>query len=155
MRILKFFSITAFLTLFLAGCVQSMNGYVDQNNTHKVSDNKPNSFVFIDHNLNSTEIHQSLLGDKTVNSVMVTIDRSGVSSTDVGNMKVWAVLRNRTDYDLVLEGKAMFFDRAFTPINDESAWKRIFIPANGTASYDETSLNNLADKFLIEFRESR
>ena len=65
------------------------------------------------------------------------------------------MIRNRTDYDLQIEGKALFFDANQAPLMDESMWRRVFVPANGTAIYKETSLNNRAEYFLVELREGR
>lgn len=144
------------LTLLLVGCGSTQNGYSGFNNpVQRTSTNELNSVVFIDHNLNRTDITKTFMGEKVTNTVKVTLDRSGVNNTATGQLEVWTMIRNRTDYDLQIEGKALFFDANQAPLMDESMWRRVYVPANGTAIYKEVSLNNQAQYFLVELREGR
>lgn len=139
----------------LTACQTTTNGYSGHNPVQRTETNELNTIVFVDHNLNRTELVATPLGKKAKSTVKITIDRSGFRTTETGTTEVWTVLRNRTDYDLQVEGKALFFDAGQAPLDDESVWRRVFIPANGTAVYRETSLNDRAEYFLVELREGR
>ena len=52
---------------------------------------------------------------------------------------MWAVLRNRTDYPLQIEGRSQFFDADQVPIEEPSAWKRVHLPPNAVGTYRESS----------------
>ena len=144
------------LVLTLAACgTTTQNGYTGANPVQRTTTNELNTIVFIDHNLNRTDITKSIFGEKVSNTVKVTLDRSGMSNTATGQLEVWTMIRNRTDYDLQIEGKALFFDANQAPLMDESMWRRVYVPANGTAIYKETSLNSQAEYFLVELREGR
>ncbi|MBR9906934.1 MAG: hypothetical protein GYB30_02660 [Gammaproteobacteria bacterium] len=144
------------LVLTLAACgTTTQNGYTGANPVQRTTTNELNTIVFIDHSLNRTDITKTMFGEKVSNTVKVTLDRSGMSNTATGQLEVWTMIRNRTDYDLQIEGKALFFDANQAPLMDESMWRRVFVPANGTAIYKETSLNNRAEYFLVELREGR
>lgn len=152
----RYLPLTLCGVLMLSGCGStSSSGYSD---THPVQRTQPlqmNSFSFIDHGLNRTYITKSLFGEKSNTTVKVTIESSGVRNTPTGTIEVWAMLRNRTDHDLQIEGMTSFFDNGQAPLDDRSAWKRVYIPANGTALYKESSLSNLAQHFMVELREGR
>lgn len=150
----QFFLIVG-LTLALVACESTQNGYSGAHPVQRTSNNELNSIVFIDHGLNRTDITKSPFGEKVRDTVKVTLDRSGVTNTATGQLEVWTVIRNRTDYDLQVEGKALFFDTNQAPLMDESMWRRVYVPANGTAIYKETSLNDRAEYFLVELREGR
>ena len=144
------------LALTLAACgTTTQNGYTGANPVQRTTTNELNTIVFIDHNLNRTDITKTIFGEKVRNTVKVTLDRSGMSNTATGQLEVWTMIRNRTDYDLQIEGKALFFDANQVPLMDESMWRRVYVPANGTAIYKETSLNSQAEYFLVELREGR
>ncbi|RUO49216.1 hypothetical protein CWE24_01535 [Pseudidiomarina donghaiensis] len=144
------------LVLTLAACgTTTQNGYTGANPVQRTITNELNTIVFIDHNLNRTDITKTIFGEKVSNTVKVTLDRSGMSNTATGQLEVWTMIRNRTDYDLQIEGKALFFDANQAPLMDESMWRRVYVPANGTAIYKETSLNSRAEYFLVELREGR
>ncbi|CUA86714.1 hypothetical protein [Pseudidiomarina woesei] len=144
------------LVLTLAACgTTTQNGYTGANPVQRTITNELNTIVFIDHNLNRTDITKTIFGEKVSNTVKVTLDRSGMSNTATGQLEVWTMIRNRTDYDLQIEGKALFFDANQAPLMDESMWRRVYVPANGTAIYKETSLNSQAEYFLVELREGR
>lgn len=147
----------AVMVLTLAACqsTTTQNGYSGANPVQRTTTNDLNTIVFIDHNLNRTDITQTAFGERVVETVKVTLDRSGMSNTATGQLEVWTMIRNRTDYDLQIEGKAMFFDANKAPLMDESMWRRVYVPANGTAIYKETSMNNRAQYFLVELREGR
>lgn len=144
--------------VLLSGCGSTSNSvYSDEHPVQRTQQLQMNSFSFIDHSLNRTYITKSLFGtiENTDTTVKITIESSGVRNTPSGTIEVWAMLRNRTDYDLQVEGMASFYDNGQAPLDDRSAWKRVYIPANGTALYKESSISNLAQHFMVEFREGR
>lgn len=143
------------IVVILGGCQSAPTKYSDHHPIQRTSDNELNSIIFVDHNLNRTDITKTLLGKKAITTLKINTDRSGIRTTSTGTIEVWAVLRNRTDHDLQVEGKTMFFDESQAPLNDESTWRRVYIPANGTAVYRESSLNDRAEYFVVELREGR
>lgn len=147
--------LAAGLMLTLAGCQSTQNGYSGNHPVQRTTTNEMNTIVFIDHDLNRTDITRSIFGEYVRDTFKVTLDRSGIATSPTGQMEVWTMIRNRTDYDLQVEGKAIFFDANQVPLPDESMWRRVYVPANGTAIYRETSLDNRAQYFLLELREGR
>ena len=76
--------------------------------------------------------------------------------TPTGTIEVWAVLRNRTDSPLQIEGRAQFFDADRAPAEGPTAWQRVFLPPNGVATYKEASTKVLQiAHYYIEIREGR
>lgn len=148
-------------SIFLSGLMVALLGcanepYTGHHPVQRTSNTEMNTFTFIDHNLNRTDVSKTF--GKVTNikhTVKVTIESSGIKNTATGTIEVWAMLRNRTDYDLQIEGMASFYDSGKTPLDDRSSWKRIMIPANGTALYKESSLTPDAVHFLVELREGR
>lgn len=86
----------------------------------------------------------------------IAVEQQGARRTPTGTLKVIAVLRNRTDFVQVLEGRTSFFDSGFAPTEKPSAWARVHLDANGIASYEESSMGaqNVAH-YYVEIRESR
>ncbi len=140
----------------VTGCnTTTQDGYQGIHPVQRTTSNEMNTIVFIDHNLHRTDITNSIFGDDTRDTLKVTLERSGITNTATGQLEVWTIIRNRTDYDLQVEGKALFFDANQAPLMDESMWRRVYVPANGTGIYKETSLNDRAQYFLVELREGR
>lgn len=107
--------------------------------------------VFIDHNLNRVELGYY----KNTSVVKITTEQVGSRKTNTGTLGVWTTLKNRTDYDLQVEGRTMFFDENFIPLDDVTSWKRLYIPANGISSYKTSSMSFDATHYIIELREGR
>ena len=153
-------ALAAASTMLIAACA-SQDPQINPNNyggSHPVQRTMAmgmDTIVFIDHELNRTDIRKSFTGDQLIDTVKLTVESSGVRRSATGTLEVWAVLRNRTDYDLQAEGKTQFYDNGQAPLTDQSAWKRVYIPANGTSVYRESSLNQLAEHFIVEVREGR
>lgn len=152
--------ITGVAAITLAGCASNNpdinpNNYGGSHPVQRTADMKMDTIVFIDHELNRTDIRKTFMQETLIDTVKVTVESSGVRKTAAGTLEVWAVLRNRTDYDLQAEGKTQFYDGGKAPLTDQSAWKRVYLPANGTSVYRETSLNQMAEHFIVEVREGR
>lgn len=113
-----------------------------------------NSVVYIDHTLNRYEINRSPLPDRKV--VKVTTERFGSRISETGTLKAWAILKNRTEYDLQLEARVTFMDDELVPIDgDTSSWKRMYLPAGSVGTFRDSSLSFDATHFMIEIREGR
>lgn len=138
--------------------VKEVNSFIQDAHTQQQADgfdHQIDRVVFIDSKLNRYEINRGLgLPDKQV--VKVTTERFGSKSSETGTLKAWAVLKNRTDYDLQLEGRVTFLDAELVPIDgDTSSWKKMYLPANAVGTYRDSSLSFDAQFFMIEIREGR
>lgn len=109
--------------------------------------------VYIDHNLNRVELPKIFSPQRTV--LKVTTERFGAKKSETGTLKVIATLKNRTDYDLQIEGRVLFFDQDYFPSEDATAWQRIYLPGNGIGTYRNSSLSFDAAHYIIELREAR
>ena len=84
----------------------------------------------------------------------IAVESSGAKRNETGTLKVWAVLRNRTDYDLQIEARVQFFDEYKVPVEGPSSWQRMVLPANSVSAYKENSLGmNELKYYYIEVRE--
>lgn len=146
--------ITVLAASLLTAC-SSTDQYSGIHPVQRTSNTEMNSIVFVDHKLNRTVITKSLLGERSHTTIKVDVESSGVRQTATGNTEVWAVLRNRTDYDLQVQGMTSFYDAGSAPLDDRSNWKRVYLPANSTALYKEVSVNQQAKYFVLELREGR
>jgi len=111
---------------------------------------KMNEVVFVDHSLN--RIIKNKWTKAKTNIVKVTVESQGMRSTSTGTGEVWAVLRNRTDHPQQLEARTMFFDGGQAPTDVDPTWKRVFIPANSTATYKELSTSFDVAFYRIEIK---
>lgn len=84
----------------------------------------------------------------------IAVESSGAKRNETGTLKVWAVLRNRTDYNLQVEVRVQFFDEYKVPSEGPSSWQRMVLPANSVTAYKENSLGmNELKYYYIEVRE--
>lgn len=102
--------------------------------------------------------------DKSLQDWQVGMPKKGklaVEATDsrrseTGTLEVWAVLRNRTDYPLQLEGSVQFFDENQAPVEGPTQWHRIYLPPQAVTSYREVSTKvHEPAYYYIEIREGR
>ena len=75
--------------------------------------------------------------------------------TPTGTLKVWAILRNRTNYPLQVEARIAFYDATKAPLEGPTSWDRIHLPPNATAHYEEFSTKTEIGYYHIEVREGR
>lgn len=86
----------------------------------------------------------------------IAVEQQGARRNPTGTLKVIAMLRNRTDFPQVLEARTSYFDNGFAPTEKPSAWTRIHMEPNGTASYEESSMAaQTVAHYLVEVREAR
>jgi hypothetical protein len=88
-------------------------------------------------------------------------ERLSVESTDSrrsasGTLEVWAVLRNRTQRALQIEGRSRFVSTHEGVPEDTSAWRRVFLETNSVGTYRESSTRaeDIA-YYVIELREGK
>lgn len=86
----------------------------------------------------------------------IAVERTNARRSPTGTVEAWATFRNRTDFPLALECRTHFFDRDQAPVEAPSAWKRIFLPAQSIANYNEFSTNIMdVGHYYVEVREAR
>lgn len=74
--------------------------------------------------------------------------------TETGTIEVWSRMVNCTDYPLQVEGRTQFMDGNKAPVEEPSAWQRVYLSPRATAVYTEKSTHmNEAQTYLIEIRE--
>lgn len=113
-----------------------------------------NKVVFVDHQLNRVEVNEGWFGSNN-HTIKVSLQKAGSRKTSTDFLEVWSVLKNHTDYDLQVEGRTLFFDKDEVPVDDQTAWKRMYISANSFGTYREVSISPLAAYFVIELREGK
>lgn len=119
-----------------------------------------NKVIFIDHDLNRVELrqHKDLINgtyQTTKQVIKVSLQKAGARRTATRSLEVYSVLKNHTDYDLQVEARTLFFDADQIPLNDQTAWKRVYLPINAFGTYKEFSVSPLASYFITEIREAR
>ena len=87
----------------------------------------------------------------------IAVEQTNARRTATNTLEVFAVLRNRTDYPLQVEGSTQFFDANQAPVEGPTAWQRVHLPPNGVATYKEMSLRNDSSiaYYYVEIREGR
>lgn len=86
----------------------------------------------------------------------IAVESTGSRRTPTGTVEAWAVLRNRTDFDLQVQGRVQFFDKTKAPVEGPTAWQRVFLPANSVSHFKELSINVMdVAYYYIEIREGR
>lgn len=86
----------------------------------------------------------------------IAVESTDSRRTPTGTLEVWAVLRNRTDFPLQIEGRTQFFDAAKAPAEGPTAWQRVYLPPQSVATYRELSTKvNEINYYYVEIREGR
>ncbi len=86
----------------------------------------------------------------------LAIESTGARRTATGTLEAYAVIRNRTDYPLQVEGRVQFFDGMNVPVEGPTGWQRIYLDPQAVGAYKELSarVNDIAH-YYIEIREGR
>lgn len=86
----------------------------------------------------------------------IAVEGTNSRRTATQTLEVWAELRNRTDYPLMLECRVRWYDATKAPVDEPSAWQRITLEPNGLAVYKEfsTAIYGIS-YYYIEIREAR
>jgi hypothetical protein len=143
-------------TIIAAGCVMLLAGCqtVSQEGAQmgvRVEDaNSPTARIMYD---------QVVIIDKVLQNAKtgkIAIEGQGASRTPTGTLKVTVAVRNRTDFNQVLELRTSYFDSGFGPTEKPSGWTRLHLDPNGVGHYQESSMGaaNVAH-YYVEVREAR
>jgi hypothetical protein len=86
----------------------------------------------------------------------IAVERTDTRRTPTGTLEAFAVLRNRTDHDLQIEGRTFFFDHDRLEAEAPTAWQRLHLAPNSTGTYKGASLKTTGIAYYyIELREAR
>ena len=86
----------------------------------------------------------------------IAVESTGSRRTLSGTLEVWALIRNRTNYPLQIEGRTNFFDAQQAPSDMSTAWKRIYLPPLSVTTYKAQSLQVYdISYYMVELREGR
>jgi len=84
----------------------------------------------------------------------IAVGNVGIKRTSTNNLEVFAVLKNRTDDRLQMQGRIHFFDDMGMPVEEPSAWQRMYFSPNSMLAYKEFSTHMDAVYYYIEIREA-
>lgn len=86
----------------------------------------------------------------------LAIENQGARRTATGTLEVYAVIRNRTDYPLQVEGRVQFFDQDRVPVEGPTAWQRVYLQPNSVSTWRDAStrVHDVAH-YYVEIREGR
>lgn len=112
-----------------------------------------NRVIFVDHDLNRTILNEKKGTKKK--KIKVSLQKAGARRSPTNSLEVFSVFKNHTDYDLQVQARATFFDGDEIPLNDTTAWKRMYIPANSFGTYRDFSVSPMASYFIVEVREGK
>lgn len=143
-----FFLSSALFTLTACAGVDRNEGA--QPGTRISDERAPNARV----NLDTVVILDKALQDRR--SGKLAIERSGARRTETGTLEVFAVIRNRTDHALQIEGRTQFLDDLGVPVEAPSQWKRLYLDPQSVNGYREfsTRVNGVAH-YYVEIREGQ
>jgi len=112
-----------------------------------------NSVAVLDRNLQTSYVYENGKIDHG-HVGKIAVENAGARRSPTGTVEAWAILRNRTNYQQVVEGRVMFFDQSKGPLEGPTEWQRLFLPPNSINTYKEfsTSVTEVG-YFYIEIRE--
>lgn len=103
-------------------------------------------------NLDTVVILDKSLQDRK--SGKLAIENSGARRTAAGTVEAYAVIRNRTDFPLQIEGRTQFFDSLGLPLGAPSQWQRVYLDPQSINGYRELSTGTgEVAHYYIEIRE--
>jgi hypothetical protein len=85
---------------------------------------------------------------------VVALDAVDARRTAAGTLGFVAAIRNRTGEPLAIEVRALFFDERSVPVENPSAWTRVFLAPHATETYRQSSSRTFADRYTIEIRKA-
>lgn len=136
--------------LALAGCQSATMSKEEL--SQRTEEQLYNTVVFTDYGLNR-KFSRGLLGPDDV--IRITVKDHGITRTDTGTSRIWAVFRNHTDHNYMLEARTSFFAESGMPVDADPVWQRVSVPANGTATYKEKSITTDRLKYRVEVRQAK
>ncbi|MES2886119.1 MAG: hypothetical protein V4709_15035 [Pseudomonadota bacterium] len=151
LRILKKRSLIVLAASLLTACVQTQERINEgaAGGIRITDERAPNARL----NLDTVAIlDKSLQNDR---SGKLAIEASGARRTATNTLEVYATIRNRTDFPLVIEGRVQFFDSQKVPVEGPSAWQKVFLDPNGITAYKGLSTQIDVAHYYVELREAR
>jgi hypothetical protein len=135
----------------MAGCIERTEVHEGPSPGVRVNDDRaPNARL----NLDTVAILDKSLQDEEGGKLAV--ESTGGRRTATGTLEVYAVLRNRTDHRLQIEGRAQFFDDVGVPVEGPTQWRRMFLDPNSINAFKELSTRTTdVAHFYVEIREAR
>jgi hypothetical protein len=86
----------------------------------------------------------------------ISVEKTECTRTETGTLQVRAMLRNRTDSTIQVEGRALFFNSQKSLVEGPSPWRRVFLPPQSLGQYHEFSAADSGiEHYYIELREGR
>lgn len=161
MKKLSIFMIYCGLITILSGCVPTVNVQEGPAPAMKVDAGyaglRMNSVGILDDSLQQWYVREYADSGQIEHGKVgkIALENLGIRRSPTNNLEVYAVLRNRTDYPLQIEGRTQFFDAMRAPIEEPTAWQRLYLPPNAIASYKEFSTRQDASYYYVEIREGR
>ncbi len=73
--------------------------------------------------------------------------------TATGTLKIWVVIKNKSDRRVMLEARALFSGERNEVVEPVAAWTHLFIEPHTTTTFEALSMSGAARKFVIEVRE--
>lgn len=150
--------------LMLAGCAASIGeGPMPALQVNQSGNSggmiRMNSVAILDRDLQKWVVHQEneiSATNEAAKSGKIALESTGARRSQTGTIEAWALLRNRTNKPLHIEGRVQFFDKSQAPLEGPTAWQRIILPPNSISAYREFSTDALNVSFYyIEIREGQ
>jgi hypothetical protein len=86
----------------------------------------------------------------------IAVESTNSRRTATGTLEAWAVIRNRTNNPLQIEGRTTYFDKDKVPCEEPTAWQRLFLQPNSVGTYKDFSTKvHEVNYYYIEIREGR
>jgi hypothetical protein len=87
---------------------------------------------------------------------LISVDSTNSRRTETGTLEAWAVLQNRTNSPLQIEGRITFFDKDKVSCEAPTAWQKVFLQPNSLEKYGDFSTKTQeVSYYYIEIREGR
>lgn len=100
--------------------------------------------------LNSVNITDIAITNK------IMVQSASARRTPTGTIEVWTRVVNCTDFPLQIEGRTHFLDEGQAPVEEVSAWGRVFLSPRSYGVYKESSTDIARVRFYyVEIREGR
>ena len=85
----------------------------------------------------------------------IAVENHGGSRSPTGTLDIHVVLRNRTQFPMQVECRALFFDEQEIPVEGPTNWQRVYIDQNGIGSCKMLSTLLNTSYYYVEIREGR
>ena len=85
----------------------------------------------------------------------IAVENHGGKRTPTGTMRIYVVMRNRTEYPQQVECRALFFDQDEIPVEGPTSWQRVYLNQNGIGTCNLLSTKIDTAYYYVEIREGR